>query len=162
MTRGKCWSYVPVAHSIQLHEAKKLLLSSHYISSSFRGKKGQLRLYFLKKLFSFNFDPMRLLLFRIAAFGTICRFQSEEPSEDNRNPYQQLASRREDIRRSKSLCTTEKLLSGIHFFYFFFTANELLPSDQRNQYPALKWNRTKRSFVPQVNRSSIKHLGNHL
>lgn len=126
-------------------------------------KKGQQRLYFLKKLVTFGVDKKMLKMFysafveSVLTFCIVCWFGSAtEAQKHSLRKIITTASKiqgvclnsLQDIYNSRLVDKAKILLS--YPKHPLFNAFELLPSGRRYRHPALTKNRTKQSFVPQV------------
>ena len=134
-------------------------------------KKGQQRLYFLKKLISFDVDCKMAKMFYTAyvesvlTFCMICWFGSAAEEQKSRlRKIVTTASKLlgtnlnilENTYRERVQSKAEIILANSK--HPLFSTFELLPSGSRFRYPALSKNRTKQSFIPQ----SISFLNKHL
>ncbi|KAK0135828.1 putative RNA-directed DNA polymerase from transposon X-element [Merluccius polli] len=137
-------------------------------------KKGQQRLYFLKKLVSFDVDQRITKMFysafveSVLTFGILCWFGNATEAQKGRlRRIVTTASKLmgtninikslEQIHRERSLGKIDTILADVK--HPLFNIFELLPSGSRFRYPALSKNRTKKSFIPQAISLFNKHTG---
>ena len=130
-------------------------------------KKGQQRIYFLKKLASFNVNHTMLKVFynsfveSVLTFGLICWFGNA--SETQKNTLRKIVSiaskvlgmnlnSLSDIYKARSIEKAKKIISDPR--HHLNSAFELLPLDWRLRLPFYEKNWCKFSFVPK----SIKFL----
>ena len=132
-------------------------------------KKGQQRLYFLRKLNALHIDRTFLLMFHdsfvksVMTFGLVCWWgHISVKNRDNLNRIYTISCKiaicctpdgsLEQLYKSRTLQMATNILSDpTHFLHDHY---DLLPSGRRYRMPTVHSQRTLKSFIP----SSIKYL----